>query len=228
MKAMVTLDPALLAVIADCTNTWDCGDDDADWPNNIISRHAVVYNDGTIARHTDKVTHQYDPAELERCLRVSQEAERVMQGVEIGMGSEATSYYVPFFIAAREASAKPRKIDEDLIRAYFGDTIFPLANIAVEPFAENTAWWQDVSTDGVESGPEYFTPWKALCAWFTQQSAFIDTAFVSIGEWEQLNDLPEDAYPPGTILTPSSLPRLPLGLTENGSLIGLFGYTVQT
>lgn len=228
MATTVTLDPARLAVIAECSNTWDCGDGIADWPNNIISQHAVVYNDGTIARRGDTVTHQFDPVEVALCVRVSQAAEQVMRGVEIGMGSEATSYYVPFFIAARDASAKPRKIDEDLIRAYFGDTIFPLATIAVEPFAEDTTWWQAVWTDGEACGQEYFTPWKALCDWFTQQSAFVDAAFVSIGEWEHFNALPDESYPPGTELTPSSFPRLPLGLTENGSLVGLFGYTVQT
>ena len=35
-------------------------------------------------------------------------------------------------------------------------------------------------------------------------------------------------YPPGTEITGCVLPRLALGLTAQGSLVGLFGYSVQT
>jgi hypothetical protein len=67
-------------------------------------------------------------------------------------------------------------------------------------------------------------------------------AFVRIGdrealwEWENSRFQQEIAEPEdpkddalaGTRLSPGVLPRLALGLTKKGSLVGLFGYTVET
>jgi hypothetical protein len=116
------------------------------------------------------------------------------------------------------------QIDEALIRARFGGTLFPPVTITVEPFAENTVWWREVAFDGAESDPGYFTPWQAMSAWFKQQSAFTATAF----DWQNLHHLPNESWPQDTMMAGSVLPRLALGLTHKGSFAGLFGYVAQT
>ena len=110
----------------------------------------------------------------------------------------------------------------------FANTIFPLATITVEPFTTNTIWWNEVEQDGEGSPESYFEPWQNMRAWFTQQQDFIDSAFIRIGDATLLEQIDDKNYPKGTVITGCVLPRLALGLTANGSLIGLFGYVVQT
>jgi hypothetical protein len=228
MNLHVQIDPNRLAVIGECMNNYNVGDADAEWPNNIISRRAVVYSDGTIARSADSVSHAVDAAELALCERLSDEVAQLMAGISVGMGSESDDVFRNFFIVALPGSAKPSVIDEALIRERFGGTLFPLVTITVEPFAENTVWWEEVALDGIESEASYFMPWQAMSAWFRQQSAFTATAFVRIGDKRELSGLPKASWPRGTVITGCVVPRLALGLTPNGSLAGLFGHVVQT
>jgi hypothetical protein len=228
MNLHVQIDPNRLAVIGECMNNYNVGDADAEWPNTIMSRRAVVYSDGTIARSADSVSHAVDAAELALCERLSDEVAQLMAGISVGMGSESDDVFRNFFIVALPGSAKPSVIDEALIRERFGGTLFPLVTITVEPFAENTVWWEEVALDGVESEASYFMPWQAMSAWFRQQSAFTATAFVRIGDKRELSGLPKASWPRGTVITGCVVPRLALGLTPNGSLAGLFGHVVQT
>jgi hypothetical protein len=64
--------------------------------------------------------------------------------------------------------------------------------------------------------------------WFQSRSEFLATVFVRIGDPLALGDLPREEWPEGTETTGCVLPRLALGLTRGGSLVGLFGYSVQT
>jgi hypothetical protein len=228
MNLNVQLDSDRLSIIRECMDNYGIGGVDAEWPNNIISRRAVVYNDGTIARRGEGVSHTVDAAELALCKRLSDEAAQVMAGISVGMGSESDDVFRNFFIVGPPGSKKPSVIDEALISERFGGTLFPPVTITVEPFAENTIWWEEVALDGEESAPSYFTPWQAMSAWFKHQPAFITTAFVRVGDSQALHRLPEESWPRGTVMTGSVLPRLALGLTHNGSLAGLFGFAVQT
>ena len=38
-------DPERLAVLAECMQSYDVGEPGAEWPNNMISRRAVVYRE---------------------------------------------------------------------------------------------------------------------------------------------------------------------------------------
>jgi hypothetical protein len=201
---------------------------DAEWPNNLISRMAVVYGSGAIARRGSRVRHAVDPEELARCRRLAAEAASCMGGADVGMGSESSDPFREFFIAANADEPAPRQITPQLIRARFGDTLFPAATITVEPLAETGIWWSEVQRDGAESGPEYFLPWRRLIQWFRGQPEFADAAFVRVGDAGALEELPRDQYPAGTEFPGSALPRLALGLTRQGSLTGLFGFSVQT
>jgi hypothetical protein len=216
-----------LAVIRECMESYGVGSATAEWPNNLISKQAVVYGSGRIARKGETVRHAVDPAELALCRRLSAEAAQLMAGVEVGMGSESGDEFKGFFVAANSDEPAPTKVTEELIRTTFGGTLFPPVNITVEPLTESGVWWSEVKEDGSESPPEYFQPWRKMMAWFRERPEFVATCFVRIGD-DKLWDLPPKSLPPGTEVTGCVRPRLVLGLTRGGSLIGLFGYSVQT
>jgi hypothetical protein len=224
------LDPDKLAIIQECMENYGVGSPEAEWANNIISRKAIVYQSGVIAREGSPVRHSVDRVELALCENLADTVEKLMAGVEAGMGSEASTHFRRFYIAANVDESIPSIINEELIRSKFGETIFPLATITIEPLIEAGIWWTEVVSDGAESGIEYFEAWKAMMVWFRSHSAFVDSAFVRIGDrkalWEL--DMEKVNLPVGTELTGCVLPRLALGLTHKGSLVGLFGYSLQT
>jgi len=205
----------------------DTGEDDAEWPNNIISSRAVAYRTGTIARRGEPLD-PVAPGELALCRRLARQAAAIMKTVPVGMGSETSACFRPFFVTAGVDGPRRRRIDERVIRRAFGGTIFPPATITVEPVEQRGVWWSEVLQDGEGQDELYFVPWRALIVWFGRQKAFVDSAFVRIGDSQALMDLPENRYPQGTDTPGCVLPRLALGLTHAGSLTGLFGYVVQT
>jgi len=240
-------DPDRFAVLHSCIESGDCGAPNAEWPNNILSRETVVYGSGIIARRGQLVRHHVDPSELDLCKRLAGQARAQMRGAAVGMGSEGVDEFREFFAAANADEPIPQRIDEGLIRARFGGTIFPPATIAVEPLKEEGRWWRWVKDDGIfrseggYAGPEdgyekwlseylkdYLRPWRALIAWFDGQPDLKDSAFVMIGDYDALHALDRSALPNGTVVVPCTLPRLALGLTKMGSLTGLFGDVVQT
>lgn len=223
------LDAAKLHVIGECMDNYGVGSPLAEWPNNILSRKTVVYGSGLISQRGFEVRHAVDPDELAMCQRLAREAKDVMGETRVGMSSESDDSFREFFIAANCDEAVTRKIDQDLIRSKFAGTIFPNATITVEPFSEsNTRWWFEVAMDGTKSMAEYFKPWRAMIRWFCEQPEFVDSAFVRIGDFQELHAVDRIHYPAGTKLTGCVLPRLALGLTKGGSLAGLFGFSVQT
>lgn len=221
-------DPERLAVIRECMKNYEVGDPNAEWPNNIISRRAIVYGSGRIARQGESVQHAVDPDELALCRRLGAEIAGLMAGVFVGMGSESDDEFQGFFIAGSVDEPAPMSINEVLIRSRFGGTIFPPATIMVEPLTEGTNWWTVVTQDGSESEAESLVRWRAMIRWFQERPEFVSCAFVQIGDEEALWDLPREEWPEGTEMTGCILPRLALGLTHGGSLVGLFGYVVQT
>jgi hypothetical protein len=225
-------DPDLLEILRECTENYDVGDSEAEWLNNILSRKTIVYGSGRIARRGDPVRHNVDPGELALCKSLAGEAAELMAGVWVGMGSESADTFRAFYIAANADDPVLEAIDESLIRSGFGDTIFPPATISVEPLAETGQWWAEVEADaGALSGEEhetYLRPWRALIRWFGARPELKDSAFIRIGEYDALNELDRGSYPEGTKIPGCVLPRLALGRTRAGSLVGLFGYSVQT
>lgn len=217
-----------LAVIAECMQNYDVGDPNAEWPNNLLSCCTVVYSSGAIARAGSPTRRAVEADELALCRRLAAEAAEVMAGVDVGMGSDAGDPFRGFFIAGTAGEPTPTRIDEALIRSRFGGTIFPPATITVEALAEAGVWWGEVETDGSGGGPDYLMPWRGMIRWFREQPEFVDNAFVRIGDKQALWDLPRQAWPEGTEITGCILPRLALGLTPGGSLVGLFGPCVQS
>ena len=219
------LDSTLLQILSACMDPYNVGERTAEWPNNILSTQTVVYQDGTIAKVGDVISHSIDAMELKLCQQLSANIAEIMQDVEVGMGSESGDVFQPFYIVKNTPA---QMINVAMIKHYFAQSIFPLATILVEPLQKNTQWWTDVEQDGEESPAEYFTPWLNMLNWFQQQRDFIDVAFVSIGDCELLQEIDQENYPDGTVITGCVLPRLALGLTAKGSLVGLFGYVVHS
>lgn len=221
-------DAERLAVIRECMENYDVGEPGAEWPNNIISLRTTVLESGLITREGESVLHEVASYEFSRCKQLSSEVAELMAGVDVGMGSEASDPFQGFYIAGANRAKVPEKIDETLIRSRFSATIFPPVGITIEPLTESGVWWSEVKDDGAESGEEYLAPWRNMIHWFEDQSDFISTAFVRIGDVESCWNIPKEEWPEGTVITGCVFPRLALGLTRGGSLIGLFGYSVQT
>ena len=228
------LDLARLAPLRECMDNYDIGDPNAEWPNNIISRKAVVYSSGVITREGTPIRHNVAPEEFALCRTLASEVSALMSGVRVGMGSEADDTFFEFFIVANVDDSIPAKIDEALIRSKFGDTIFPYATITVEPLEEAGVWWSkllyDASDLDLAEQEAHLRPWRRMLQWFHKQPELKDAAFVRIGEYELLSgiDFASCDDLPGTELAGSVLPRLAIGLTRCGSIVGLFGYSVQT
>jgi hypothetical protein len=221
-------DPTKLATLRQCMENYDVGSSEAEWPNNMLSRRTVVYASGVISRQGMASRHAVDPNELALCQRLAAEAAQIMESVDVGMGSESSDPFQEFYIAATVDEPIPQTIDEVLVRSRFGGAIFPPATITIEPMDESGIWWAEVLQDGSESDDAYFVPWRKMMKWFRDQPAFTDSAFIRVGDSHALLDLDKENYPEGTEITGSALPRLALGLTRNGSLVGLFGFSVQT
>ena len=113
-----------LAVIRECMENYDVGDPDDEWPNNIISRWAIVYGSGVIARRGVQIRHAVDPQELALCRALAGEAAAMMTGVDVGMGSESTDPFRDFFITANVDEPSPLTISAPLIRDKFSAPFF--------------------------------------------------------------------------------------------------------
>ncbi|MEZ6193717.1 MAG: hypothetical protein R3C45_20945 [Phycisphaerales bacterium] len=228
-------DPEKFAVIRECTENYDVGSSIAEWPNNILSKRTIVYSNGVIAREGDIVAHNVDPIELDRCRILAQEAHRHVEGLEVGMGSGSGDTFSPFFVCNNVEPSPPTSVTEALIRSRFGGTIFPPATITVEPLQATGIWWDEVSEDIAsleedypDEAEKYQDGWQNLINWFAQNDELQGPVFVRIGDREALWEAESGNLPDGTELTGCVLPRLAVALTKQGSLVGIFGYSVQS
>lgn len=212
-----------LKVIAECLKTYGMAEYDNEWSWNVLSTKTVVLKCGTIQRGNALVSHEHDPAELNLCERLAKEASEQVKGIDVGMGSEESSGFRPFFVASCRCQAVPNKVTTKIIREKFGGTIYPKAKITVEPLLAPGSWWTQVVEDGVEENgqtPErYLKPWYRMIDWFSHTPELHGCCFVMIGE----PPLDEDGKNGGCVF-----PRIALGITKSGSLVGLFGHVVKT
>lgn len=226
------IDPDCSAALKECMDSYDVGTPDAEWPNNLLSRCAVVYGSGVIARDGDKVVHNVDPNELERCRSLAKTARDTIGGIDVGMGSESGDQFFPFFICNNADAAVPTGITEQLIRQRFGGTIFPPATITTEELSESGIWWSEVvdwicDTEDDERNA-YLAAWRQTIDWFKTHAELSHATFVRIGDREALWDAESGDMPEGTEITGCVLPRMAVALTKAGSIVGVFGYSVQS
>jgi hypothetical protein len=198
-------------------------DEYADFTLNTISKKAVAYSCGTLALAGAEVKHNHDPDELKLCRRLADQAARQMKGIEVGMGSEGSAYFSPFFIAANVGDRVPARLTGRLIHKAFGGTIYPPAKVWVEPLRERGEWWKWVlhacSSDEEAEEEECLQPWRKMMKWFNENELLHGTCFVMIGD-DPLDKKFENA---GCVF-----PRLALGITAAGSLVGICSHVVHT
>jgi hypothetical protein len=152
-----------------------------------------------------------------------------MEGVEVGMGSSGEHYFAPFHIVAECGAAAPRSLSEPVVRAAFGGTISPRVGMVVEPLEERGRWWAQVREYLVENddalgdeelmaeGQEELDRWSELVRWFRGRREFHGAGFVMMGP----------ARWPTVGWSCCNFPYLAAGITEAGSLVGIWGNYVD-
>jgi len=206
-----------------------------EWENNVLSSQTVVYDSGVIAKQGVAVEHRVDPAELALCERLAAQASAIIGDAELGMRSEGTDPFVPYFQVANVGSGGPPEVvDVALVRRLFGETICPVDQVFVEPLIEGGFFWKEL-TDGVEEDDDetdIIGRWRRLIDFFKSSPDLVHPSFACIGFYEYA--APEGAVaastekPPGFSMHGSALPRLAFAFTRAGSLVGLFGHAVWT
>jgi hypothetical protein len=224
------LDADRLAVISECTETYGMEDRGPanEWVWNMISTKTVVYACGAIGREGENLEHNHAPAEIELCQRLAQAVAAVTSGEFIEMGDEGEHEFQPFYVVANVGQHVPAQITEDLIRKAFGGTIYPDADVLVEPIEAGKNWWIQARSEDLNDDQDYcdhhIELWSKLQNWFHSQVELQTPVFISIDP----NDGKERAKGLNLYNGGCVLPRLIVGMTATGSLVGLFSCVVYT
>lgn len=213
-KARAGTDPVALELIAALQPFFDDGDGGAEnsdydpddprrigWPHNIISLDTVATPTGMVHLYHSPMIHTPPPGELEHC-RTLATALVAALGKRRPKGDHPTPFR-PFYLVASEGDPIPNQLTSDFIHAAFYETIYPDTPIEIVPI--NDAFVEDDRAD-----------WADFVRWLTTQEDLTQTAYVEIG------------YDTGQEPNYAAVfPRLVLGLTKNGSLVGACGSIVQ-
>ena len=225
MAKKCTIDADRLAPLVPCMQLPPAGmkDEYADFTLNTISKKAVAYSCGAIALNGVELKHEHDPEELKLCRRIASQAALQMKGTEVGMGSEGGAYFSPFFIAANIGDRVPARLSDRMIHKAFHEAIYPPTKIWIEPLRERGEWWESVLHDCScyegEEKEDYLKPWRKMMRWFNENEQLHGVSFVMIGD-DPLDDEFKNA---GCVF-----PRLALGLTKCGSIVGICSHVVHT
>jgi hypothetical protein len=222
------INPERLQSLTECLETYGIEADDPaeiDWPHNVLSTRTVVYDCGAYCFVDQAVLHQHDPAEFALCQRLAAEAAAFMQDQTIEMGDEGEHDLAPFYVIANQGNPVLTAITEEVIRSAFGGTLYPQARITICPLQPGSGqWWESLTYPEIE--PKYIAmqaaslaAWQRLIDWYRQQPELANAVFVTI-------DL--DKFADGHENGGCVFPRLVLGLTKAGSLVGLSSCVVHT
>jgi hypothetical protein len=237
------IDPGRLAPLKECMECCGAGRRSGDeWNHSCIHPGTVAYSCGRLAYPSGPNDHDHDPDEVLRCRRLADAAAAVCRGLTVNL-SEGSSDLNPFFSAANRKDPVPDRLSEEVVRSAFGGTIYPQAAIDLEPLEEGNRGWTAIadSEDGElhlpPGGERNYTPdqlasirkdvrarweehvarWRAVLRWFRDQEELHGGGFVLIGE----NPLSRTNF--GCVF-----PRLLLGITKAGSLVGVCGHAVHS
>ena len=211
------VDPKRLGVLAECLS----GDPhEGEWPNQYLSAQTVAYSCGMIARFQEVVVHAHDPEELKLCRRLAGKAAKIMAGECVGLNDEGDHTLDPFYIPVNSGDPVPKKLNEEVFRKAMRGTIYQGALLEFEPIAKTSGWFQIVS----KVDPSYpdepgklksIARWGELYDWFAAQKDLHSQVYIGFKE------------PPGEGFA-VIYPKLFLGLTAAGSLVGLATCVVWT
>lgn len=222
------VDAEKFAMLAECTETYamEYRDPENEWVWNLFSRKTVVYSCGSIGREGEILNHNHRPAEIELCQQLAQEAAAIMDGQLINLGDEGEHGFSPFYVVANDGQDIPELVTEEVIRSAFGGTIYPDAKITIEPLEKpKDLWIEAVDLYGMdELSSEAIRHWEDLASWFRSQASLQHAAFVSVDTDDAIEGKRgADLYNGGCVL-----PRLAVGLTKQGSLVGVFSCVVYS
>jgi len=209
-----------LSVFKDCMETYEMDDNapGSEWPWNVLSTQSVGYECGQIARKSSAIHHIHDKNEKDLCIALATEVAEIMSDCDIGMGSESSDSLSPYYRVALLGESSLEHVTPDLIRDAFGGTIYPPTKISIEPLKESGDWWRQVVTYG-DDDESYLKPWCETINWFHTNSFLRSPSFVMIGD---------DPLDPQMTNGGCVFPRLAVGLTVAGSLVGIGGWVVYT
>jgi hypothetical protein len=216
------------ATIAECTETsgMEYRDPENEWVWNLISRKTVVYSCGSIGRKGEMLKHNHQQAEMDLCQQLAQEAATIMDGQIIDLGDEGEHGFSPFYVVANEGQDISELVTEEVIRSAFGGTIYPDAKITIEPLEKpKDLWMEFVDCQGMT---DYYDnaikSWEKLAVWFRSQESLHNAVFVSV----DINQDKEFARSSNLYNGACILPRLAVGLTKQGSLVGVYSCVVYS
>lgn len=204
-----SVDPKRLTMMHECMGM-DIEHDslhEYDW--NVISRKAVIYSCGMICREGDRLVHNHDPDELELCRSFSAEVANILSNCCLTT-DEDTHEFVPFYVTANLNDAVPAIVTEKIVRSAFGNTIYSGVEILVKPLEEAAHNFYD----------DHLTSFHSLINAFARHPKISHPVFVEIG-----NTIVSDSEDTGS---GCFFPRLIIGVSNSGSLIGVFTYVTHT
>lgn len=114
------VDEALMSLLKESINSWDCGDENTEWTNNVLSTQLVMYGDGMISKRneTPVPAHSVSSDELQLCKAVLSEL-AARCNFEVGVGSEGSTVFGPFYITAQVGTRVPTEMSAEMIRTKF-------------------------------------------------------------------------------------------------------------
>lgn len=221
------IDPEYFKPISECADANDMESENpgSEWPWNVISMNATAYSCGAICRIGEKVEHKHSAEELAMCKRLAQKIAEVAKDISWGSHSSSEVPPSPFYVVANIGAEVPIQFDESLIRRIFGGTIYPPAQILIEPLEERGEWWSYV-IDGFlndnEDNDHFLETWHEMIDWFYKQPELHGQAFVQIGKDPLDEDVEEEFANGGCVF-----PRLALAITKAGSIVGSWNRVVE-
>jgi len=209
-------DPVALELIAALQPSFDDGrggaeysvyEDEDDprtiaWPHNVVSLATVATPTGTVHQFGEELTHKPPAGELAHCRTVAAAVSEALKNLE-PFGGDRPTPFRPFYLVIGKDEKPPTKLTPEVVQAGFRGTLFPDTPIRVTPFTDER-FKQDE--------PE----WAGFIAWAKQQKELRELSYVVVG-WD-------GSCEPNLAAV---FPRLVLGLTKAGSLVGACGTIVQ-
>jgi hypothetical protein len=215
------INPERLQSLAECLETYGVEREnlaEKNWPHNVLSTQTVVYDCGAYGQSGDTIPHHHNPVEFQLCQDLAAQAAEIMQGIYIGMGDENDHELAPFYVVANQDRPVPTSITEQEIRSAFGGTIYPQARIEICPLQAGSGQWWEYLSDPEYTDPAIQATWQKLIDWYQTQTNLSHPVFVEINL-----DTTDGHANNGCVL-----PRLVVGLTKAGSLVGLSSCVVHT
>jgi hypothetical protein len=175
------------------------------WPHNVISLNTVATATGIVKLHSSRAKHEPPKGELARCRKLAAEVVTQLNGL-LPFGGDSPQPFRPFYLVIGANAKAPKKLTGEVIRTAFRGTIYPDTPIDLKEIA-NPDFLADRDND---------RRWAKFVKWAQSQKSLQQLSYVCIGY--------DTCQEPNLCAV---FPRLILGVTKAGSLVGACGTIVQ-